>query len=82
MASFWSQGTVVHVISGQVKCILYRAHLAAISINKGVTAKGGAEGVAKAVHSGVVWCFVSISVFEYLFTPTVLALFHSQLTLR
>jgi hypothetical protein len=30
----------------------------------------------------VVWCFVSISVFEYIFTPTVLALFHTQLTLR
>jgi phospholipid/cholesterol/gamma-HCH transport system permease protein len=82
MASFWSQGTVVDVVSGEVKCILFGAIVAAICIYKGVTAKGGAEGVAKAVHSGVVWCFVSISVFEYIFTPTVLALFHSQLTLR
>jgi phospholipid/cholesterol/gamma-HCH transport system permease protein len=82
MASFWTQGTVVDVVSGEVKCVLFGAIVAAICIYKGVTAKGGAEGVAKAVHSGVVWCFVSISVFEYLFTPTVLALFHSQLTLR
>ena len=82
LASFWSQGTVVDVVSGEVKCVLFGAIVAAICIYKGVTAKGGAEGVAKAVHSGVVWCFVSISVFEYLFTPTVLALFHSQLTLR
>lgn len=82
MASFWTQGTVVDVVSGEVKCVLFGAIVAAICIYKGVTAKGGAEGVAKAVHSGVVWCFVSISVFEYLFTPTILALFHTQLTLR
>jgi phospholipid/cholesterol/gamma-HCH transport system permease protein len=82
MASFWSEGTVVDVVSGEVKCILFGAIVAAICIYKGVTASGGAEGVAKAVHSGVVWCFISISVFEYIFTPTVLALFHTQLTLR
>src|SRR6266446_3415348 len=82
MASFWSQGTVVDVVSGEVKCILFGAIVAAICIFKGVTAQGGAEGVAKAVHSAVVWCFVSISVFEYILTPTVLALFHTQLTLR
>jgi phospholipid/cholesterol/gamma-HCH transport system permease protein len=82
MASFWTQGTVVDVVSGEVKCILFGAIVAAICIFKGITARGGAEGVAKAVHSAVVWCFVSISVFEYIFTPTVLALFHTQLTLR
>jgi phospholipid/cholesterol/gamma-HCH transport system permease protein len=82
LASFWTQGTVVDVVSGEVKCVLFGAIVAAICIYKGVTAKGGAEGVARAVHSGVVWCFVSISVFEYLFTPTILALFHTQLTLR
>jgi phospholipid/cholesterol/gamma-HCH transport system permease protein len=82
MASFWTQGTVVDVVSGEVKCILFGAIVAAICIYKGVTASGGAEGVAKAVHSSVVWSFVSIAIFEYLFTPTILALFHTQLTLR
>ncbi len=82
MSSFWTQGTVVDVVSGEVKCILFGAIVAAICIFKGVTARGGAEGVAKAVHSAVVWCFVSISIFEYIFTPAVLALFHTQLTLR
>jgi hypothetical protein len=38
--------------------------------------------VAKAVHSSVIWSFVSIQAFEYLFTPTVLAMFHDQITLR
>jgi phospholipid/cholesterol/gamma-HCH transport system permease protein len=73
---------VVDVVSGEVKCILFGAIVAAICIYKGVTASGGAEGVAKAVHSSVVWSFVSIAIFEYLFTPTILALFHTQLTLR
>ena len=41
-----------------------------------------AEGVARAVHSGVVWCFVGIQALEYLYTPTVLALFHNQNVLR
>src|SRR5205085_571618 len=56
--------------------------LAAICIYKGITAKGGAEGVARAVHSGVVWCFIGIQALEYLYTPTVLALFHTQNVLR
>ncbi len=82
LGSFWTQGTVVDVLGGEVKCVIFGAIVAAICIYKGVAARGGAEGVARAVHSAVVWCFVSISVFEYVFTPTVLALFHSQITLR
>jgi phospholipid/cholesterol/gamma-HCH transport system permease protein len=82
MASFFTQGTVVDVISGEVKCIVFGAIVAAICIARGVMARGGAEGVARAVHSGVIWSFLGIAIFEYLFTPTVLALFHDQLTLR
>ncbi len=82
MASFFTQGTVVDVVSGEIKCIVFGAIVAAICIFKGVSARGGAEGVAKAVHSSVIWCFIGIQAFEYLFTPTVLALFHNQITLR
>src|ERR1041385_2004477 len=82
MASFFTQGTVVDVVGGEVKCIVFGAIVAAISIARGVSAKGGAEGVAKAVHSSVIWSFLGLLAFEYLFTPTVLALFHDQLTLR
>jgi phospholipid/cholesterol/gamma-HCH transport system permease protein len=81
-ASFFTQGTVVDVVGGELKCIAFGAIIAAICIAKGVSARGGAEGVARAVHSGVIWSFVGVSVFEYLFTPTMLALFHDQLTLR
>ncbi|TMC06398.1 MAG: ABC transporter permease [Chloroflexi bacterium] len=82
LASFFTQGTVVDVISGEVKCIVFGAIVAAICIGRGIGARGGAEGVAKAVHSSVIWSFVGLLAFEYLFTPTVLALFHDQLTLR
>jgi phospholipid/cholesterol/gamma-HCH transport system permease protein len=82
MASFFTQGTVVDVIGGELKCIVFGAIVAAISIARGVSAKGGAEGVATAVHSSVIWSFVGVLAFEYLFTPTALALFHDQLTLR
>jgi phospholipid/cholesterol/gamma-HCH transport system permease protein len=82
LASFWTQGTLVDLFGGELKCILFGALVAAICIYKGITARGGAEGVARAVHSGVVWCFVGIQAFEYLYTPTVLALFHNQNVLR
>lgn len=82
LSSFWTQGTVVDVIGGEVKCIVFGAIVGAVCIYKGMTARGGAEGVARAVHSSVIWCFVGIQAFEYLFTPTVLALFHDQITLR
>ena len=82
LASFFTQGTVVDVIGGEVKCIVFGAIVAAICIARGVSARGGAEGVAKAVHSSVIWSFLGLLAFEYLFTPTVLALFHDQLTLR
>ena len=82
MSSFWTQGTLVDLFGGELKCILFGALVAAICIYKGVTAKGGAEGVARAVHSSVIWSFIAIQAWEYLYTPTVLALFHNQITLR
>src|SRR5438876_8416837 len=82
LASFFTQGTLVDLFGGEIKCILFGALVAAICIYKVISAKGGAEGVARAVHAGVVWCFVGIQALEYLYTPTVLALFHSQNVLR
>jgi phospholipid/cholesterol/gamma-HCH transport system permease protein len=82
LASFFTQGTVVDVVGGEVKCVIFGAIVAAVCIGRGIGARGGAEGVAKAVHSAVIWSFVGLLAFEYLFTPTVLALFHDQLTLR
>jgi phospholipid/cholesterol/gamma-HCH transport system permease protein len=81
-ASFFTQGTLVDLVGGEVKCIVFGAIVASICIFKGISARGGAEGVARAVHSSVIWCFIAIQAFEYLYTPTSLALFHNQIVLR
>ena len=80
--TFFSQGTLVDLFGGEIKCIIFGAIVAAICIYKGVTASGGAEGVAKAVHQAIVRCFLAILAFGYLYTPTVLALFHDQFVLK
>src|SRR5919198_2475959 len=82
VASFFTQGTLVDLVGGEVKCIVFGAIVASICIFKGISARGGAEGVARAVHTSVIWCFIAIQVFEYLYTPTSLALFHNQIVLR
>jgi phospholipid/cholesterol/gamma-HCH transport system permease protein len=50
--------------------------VAAVSCYKGITATGGAEGVAKAVHSSVVVNFVAILFGNYVYTATILAAAH------
>jgi phospholipid/cholesterol/gamma-HCH transport system permease protein len=82
LASFWTQGNLVDLFGGELKCIIFGALVAAICIYKGISARGGAEGVARAVHSAVVWCFVSIQAVEWIYTSTVLALFHSLNVLK
>src|ERR1700682_2234411 len=78
----FSQATLVDLLGGELKCIIFGAIVSAICIYKGVTARGGAEGVARAVHEAIVRCFVAILAFGYLYTPTVLALFHDQFVLK
>jgi phospholipid/cholesterol/gamma-HCH transport system permease protein len=80
--TFFAQGTLVDLFGGELKCVVFGAIVAAVCIYKGVTAKGGAEGVARAVHEAIVRCFVAILAFGYLYTPTVLALFHDQFVLK
>src|ERR687883_245754 len=50
-ASFFTQGTLVDLFGGELKCILFGGLVAAICIYRGISARGGAEGVARAVHS-------------------------------
>ena len=82
LSTFFTQGTLQDLYGGEIKCIAFGMLIATICCYKGITAKGGAEGVGRAVHQSVVACFVAIQIFEYLYTPTVLALFHSSNVLR
>ena len=82
ISTFFTQGTLQDLYGGELKCVIFGAVIATVCCYKGITAKGGAEGVARAVHQSVVACFVSIQILEYLYTPTILALFHSNNVLR
>jgi phospholipid/cholesterol/gamma-HCH transport system permease protein len=82
LSTFFTQGTLQDLYGGEIKCIVFGMLIAIICCYKGITARGGAEGVARAVHQAVVACFVAIMIFEYLYTPTVLALFHANNVLR
>jgi phospholipid/cholesterol/gamma-HCH transport system permease protein len=82
ISTFFTQGTLQDLYGGEIKCIVFGMLIATICCYKGITARGGAEGVARAVHQSVVACFVCIQIFEYLYTPTVLALFHTNNVLR
>jgi len=56
-----------------VKCTMFGAIIAIVACYKGMTASGGAEGVGRAVNTGVVVAFLGIFAFNYVFTQTLLA---------
>ena len=56
-----------------VKCTMFGAIIAIVACYKGMTASGGAEGVGRAVNTGVVIAFLGIFAFNYVFTQTLLA---------
>jgi phospholipid/cholesterol/gamma-HCH transport system permease protein len=82
LSTFFTEGTLQDLYGGEIKCVVFGVLVSIICCYKGITARGGAEGVARAVHQAVVASFISIQLFEYLYTPTVLALFHSSNVLR
>jgi phospholipid/cholesterol/gamma-HCH transport system permease protein len=82
LSTFFTEGTLQDLYGGEIKCAIFGVLISIVCCYKGITAKGGADGVARAVHQAVVTCFVGIMIFEYLYTPTVLALFHSSNVLR
>jgi phospholipid/cholesterol/gamma-HCH transport system permease protein len=52
---------------------MFGAIIAIVACYKGMTASGGAEGVGRAVNTGVVVAFLGIFAFNYVFTQTLLA---------
>jgi phospholipid/cholesterol/gamma-HCH transport system permease protein len=76
LSTFWTQGTLLDLYGGEIKCLLFGAIVSSVACYKGMTATGGAEGVAKAVHSSVVVNFVAILFGNYVYTGTILAAAH------
>jgi phospholipid/cholesterol/gamma-HCH transport system permease protein len=56
-----------------VKNLAFGAIIAIVACYKGMTASGGAEGVGRAVNTGVVITFLGVFAFNYVFTQTLLA---------
>ncbi|XAY04881.1 hypothetical protein DSM112329_01719 [Paraconexibacter sp. AEG42_29] len=65
-----------------LKCVLIGALVGTVSCYKGLTAKGGAEGVGRAVNQAVVIMFLGLWILNGVFNSAFLALFPDVQTLR
>jgi phospholipid/cholesterol/gamma-HCH transport system permease protein len=72
-ATYFSNATTTELFGSLLKTLLYGAIIAIVCCYKGLTAKGGSEGVGRAVNQAVVIAFIGIGAFNYVFTQTLLA---------
>jgi phospholipid/cholesterol/gamma-HCH transport system permease protein len=79
-ATYFTNATPTELWGSLLKTVLFGAIIAIVCCYKGLTAKGGAEGVGRAVNQAVVISFLGIGAFNYVFTQTLLAT-HPELTL-
>jgi phospholipid/cholesterol/gamma-HCH transport system permease protein len=71
--TYFSNATTTELWGSLLKTLLYGAIIAIVCCYKGLTAKGGSEGVGRAVNQAVVISFIGIGAFNYVFTQTLLA---------
>ena len=60
--------TIQDIIVGLIKTVFFGAIIALVGCHKGLTVKGGAEGVGKATTASVVISFILIIMADCLFT--------------
>jgi phospholipid/cholesterol/gamma-HCH transport system permease protein len=75
LATFTSNFTMPDLLGSVIKTSLFGFIIAVVCCYKGMTVKGGAEGVGRAVNQAVVMAFVGIWAFNFVFTTTMLAAF-------
>ncbi|MSW50358.1 MAG: ABC transporter permease [Actinobacteria bacterium] len=75
LATFGSNFTMPDLLGSVIKTSLFGFIVAVVCCYKGMTVKGGAEGVGRAVNQAVVLSFVGIWAFNFVFTTTMLAAF-------
>jgi phospholipid/cholesterol/gamma-HCH transport system permease protein len=71
--TYFSNATTTELWGSLLKTTLFGAIIAIVCCYKGLTAKGGSEGVGRAVNQAVVIAFIAIGAFNYVFTQTLLA---------
>jgi phospholipid/cholesterol/gamma-HCH transport system permease protein len=71
--TYFSNATTTELWGSLLKTTLFGAIIAIVCCYKGLTAKGGSEGVGRAVNQAIVIAFIAIGAFNYVFTQTLLA---------
>jgi phospholipid/cholesterol/gamma-HCH transport system permease protein len=66
--------TVPELIGTTVKCTMIGLFIGIVSAQKGLTAKGGAEGVGRAVNEAVVLSFAAVWIINFVVNATMLGL--------
>jgi phospholipid/cholesterol/gamma-HCH transport system permease protein len=72
-ATYFANATTTEFAASLIKTTIFGAMIAIICCYKGLTARGGPEGVGRAVNQAVVISFMAVGVVNYVFTQTVLA---------
>jgi len=72
-ATYFSSATTVEFGASLLKTACFGAVIALVACYKGLTAKGGSEGVGRAVNQSIVITFLMIGAIDYVFTQFVLA---------
>ncbi len=81
-ATFFNNAAIPDLWGSLVKTTIFGAIIAIVACYKGMTASGGAEGVGRAVNTGVVMALLAVFFFNYVFTQTLLATHPEILILR
>jgi len=81
-ATYFANATTTEFAASLLKTTIFGAIIAIVCCYKGLTAKGGPEGVGRAVNQAVVIAFLAVGAVNYVFTQTVLALYPELSQLR
>ena len=81
-ATYFSNATTTELWGSLLKTLCFGAIIAIVCCYKGLTAKGGPEGVGRAVNQAVVIAFIGIGAFNYVFTQTLLATYPELSAIR
>jgi len=72
-ATFFENATPTEFGASLLKTVVFGSIIAVVCCYKGLSAKGGPEGVGRAVNQAIVICFMAIGAVNYVFTQTLLA---------
>jgi phospholipid/cholesterol/gamma-HCH transport system permease protein len=78
-STFFTNASVTDLWGSLIKTTIFGAIIAIVCCYKGMNAKGGAEGVGRAVNQAVVVAFIGVFAFNYVFTQALLAT-HPEIT--